>query len=82
MVRFFSKNQREKADTINYVISGGIAGISYWSVSYPFDVVKTKVQNGESYQRALKELFTTGYKGFTAVFIRSILVNGASFATY
>lgn len=82
MVRYFSRNQREKANTLNYVISGGIAGIAYWSVSYPFDVVKTKVQNGESYQTAFNELLRAGYKGFSAVFIRSILVNGVSFAMY
>jgi hypothetical protein len=54
MVRYFSQNQREKANTLNYVISGGFAGIAYWSVSYPFDVIKTKVQNGQSYQKAFK----------------------------
>ena len=64
------------------MVSGGVAGLSFWTVSYPFDVIKTKVQNGETYKTALKQLTSSSYRGFSAVFIRSILVNGVSFATY
>ena len=46
MVRKLSNQQREQAKTMDYVMSGSVAGVSYWAISYPFDVIKTKVQNG------------------------------------
>lgn len=81
-VRILSNEEREKATTVDYILSGGVAGVCYWIVSYPFDILKTKVQNGESYRSALRQLFASSYRGFSAVFIRSVLVNGVSFATY
>lgn len=59
-----------------------MAGLAYWLVSYPIDVVKTKVQNGDSYRNAMKGLINVSYKGFSVVFIRSLLVNGMSFGVY
>lgn len=37
---------RGQANYIDYLLAGSIAGLSYWTVSYPIDVVKTKIQLG------------------------------------
>ena len=82
MVRVMTNQKRESASTFDYVLSGAVAGLSFWGVSYPIDIIKTQVQNGANYKTALESILKSSYRGFSVVFIRSILVNGVSFATY
>lgn len=37
---------RRFADYSDYLLAGSIAGLSYWVMVYPFDVIKTKIQTG------------------------------------
>lgn len=47
-----TQGKREKAGMFQFLIAGGVAGISYWLFSYPLDVIKTKVQNHVPYRQA------------------------------
>lgn len=38
---------RRFANYSDYLVAGSMAGLSYWTVSYPLDVIKTKLQTGE-----------------------------------
>ena len=84
-VRWLCSNQGKKrkfADYSDFLVGGGVAGLSYWTVSYPWDVIKTKVQAGMTYPKAFENLIGTSYRGFNVVALRSVLVNAVSFATF
>ena len=62
--------------------SGSIAGIMSWLFTYPFDVIKTRIQSGDS--STWKNAISKGglFKGLTICLIRSFIVNGSSFMAY
>jgi solute carrier family 25 carnitine/acylcarnitine transporter 20/29 len=43
-LRILTDNRKNEPRTIDYLISGSLGGISYWTLSYPNDVIKTKMQ--------------------------------------
>ncbi len=63
-------------------MAGSLAGLGYWTVSYPLDVIKTKTQSGESFKEIIKNLPKTAYRGFSVIALRAVIVNGFSFATF
>uniref|UniRef100_A0A0K0FL65 Mitochondrial carrier protein n=1 Tax=Strongyloides venezuelensis TaxID=75913 RepID=A0A0K0FL65_STRVS len=68
-------------------ISGGLAGILCWIVTYPLDIVKTRFQNVTSYKNystVYKELYKeNGLKGFfrgiNSTIIRAFITNAVTF---
>ena len=62
--------------------SGSIAGITSWLMTYPLDVIKTRIQSGDS--NTWKNAITKGglLNGLTICLIRSFIVNGSSFMAY
>ena len=81
-MRYFTNNNREKATLKQTIISGGSSGIAYWIFSYPLDMIKTKVQLGESYSSIIRKIHTIAYRGFLPMAIRSFLVNASNFTVY
>lgn len=63
-------------------MAGSIAGLSYWTVAYPLDVIKTKLQIGENINDIFRNLPKTAYRGFSVIALRAVTVNGFSFATF
>jgi solute carrier family 25 carnitine/acylcarnitine transporter 20/29 len=43
VVRHLSPD-RNKATFIDFILAGGIAGLSYWVTAYPMDTIKTNIQ--------------------------------------
>jgi len=64
------------------LVSGGIAGLSSWCVSYPVDVIKTRQMTdcSLSFLNAAKQGYL--WRGFGVCALRAVLVNAAGFWTY
>ena len=78
----FREIPRRFANYSDYLMAGALAGLGYWTVSYPLDVVKTKTQTGENIQEIIRNLPKTAYRGFSVIALRAVIVNGFSFATF
>jgi len=76
------------------MLAGSLGGCSYWICCYPFDVVKSKVQNQKNPPKGFFYVFTTIssiYKsegaraltrGITPTILRSIPAAGSTFTVY
>ncbi len=80
-------------NSIKLMFAGGLAGLSAWFSTYPFDTLKTIIQ-GNSDKRTLTQLeayiilrkrtnsnFTCLYNGLSACLIRSFYTNAVIFYT-
>ncbi len=67
---------------INPFISGGTAGILCWGLTYPIDVIKTRIQSEthKTWKSAIKK--RNLWSGLSICLFRSVIVNGASFTSY
>lgn len=91
--RFLTHGQEEVATITQLMASGAVGGMAYWLTSYPFDVVKSVVQNQDKPPRGLyatqvmKEIVAReGYQGLVRglgpAVVRSIPAAGATFTAY
>ncbi|KAJ1666346.1 hypothetical protein IW140_001075 [Coemansia sp. RSA 1813] len=76
------------------MLSGSVGGVSYWTASYPLDVIKSRVQNGKIPPRgagyiltAAREIFAEQgikgfFRGYSTSVIRSIPAAAVTFSTY
>lgn len=86
------KSGQESLNTM--LVSGGLAGVASWVCSYPFDVVKTRLQAQTPssikykgvYDCITKSVREEGYpvlwRGLGTAVARAFVVNGAVFAAY
>lgn len=79
---YFSVYANLKSSDFSSFTSGGIAGCSSWIVSYPLDVIKTRIQSSpnETYKNAINKGHL--YKGIGICLARAFLVNACGFWTY
>tara|TARA_B100001093_G_scaffold389533_1_gene375753 strand:- start:348 stop:989 length:642 start_codon:yes stop_codon:yes gene_type:complete len=79
-IYFGSYNYLKKNN--NAFISGSCAGLLSWSLTYPIDVIKTRLQSGDS--KTWKQAINKGNltSGMLVCLIRSFIVNGSSFTLY
>jgi hypothetical protein len=81
-VRSFSST-REEVSTLNFLVAGGLAGMTYHLLTYPIDTVKTNIQAGLKFKEALgAALELSKLKGYKVVLLRAGLVNSSSFLVY
>ena len=63
------------------LISGGIAGLLNWTLTYPFDTLRSRqMSKNISLKKAIK--IGNFWSGYSACAIRAILVNSISFTVY
>ena len=63
------------ADSCNFQFAGGMAGVNSWVISYPADVVKTRIQAQHMDKPALYKNFFHGLECFKKERIKIILTN-------
>jgi solute carrier family 25 carnitine/acylcarnitine transporter 20/29 len=66
----------------NSFVSGSIAGVTSWLFTYPIDVVKTRLQSGNSKNWTTAISRGGLLNGLAICLLRSFIVNGFSFALY
>ena len=79
---------------VSLCIAGGFSGIMAWVISYPFDVVKSRIQVdgvlGEKQYKGMNDCFRKSYrtegprvfvKGLNSTMLRAFPVNAAIFCT-
>ena len=54
---------------MNNLISGGLAGITSWTITYPIDTIKTRIQN-ISFSKAIKQYNL--FKGLSVSLLRAL----------
>lgn len=74
------------------MLFGGLSGVAFWVLGYPWDVIKTKMQsdsfdNLQSLRQTAKSIYSArGIKGFYSGFVPCLLrcmpANGAVFAGF
>lgn len=85
--------QTNKLSALGALISGGIAGIVFWSANYPFDLVKARIQTARGEQAAMsaldhaKQIWREGgfrgfYRGVTPCLVRAFPANAVFFLGY
>mmetsp|Transcript_3041 Transcript_3041/g.8290 ORF Transcript_3041/g.8290 Transcript_3041/m.8290 type:complete len:190 (+) Transcript_3041:43-612(+) len=81
--------------SLQLLLAGGLGGVGFWSVIFPFDSVKTKMQTsmqGEASETAslsttARSMFREGgvrsfYRGFGVCLVRAFPANAATFFGY
>lgn len=74
------------------IAAGGLAGCAFWTVSYPMDILKTRIQTAPQGRYAglvdcakhvfRKNGFTAFYRGFAPCFARAFPANAVTFLAY
>eukprot|EP01132_Coremiostelium_polycephalum_P006246 gene6246-7777_t len=86
----------EDLSATKVMIAGAVGGVSYWTLTYPTDAIKSKIQTDSIFpeqrryhgildcaKKVYKQEGIAGfYKGFGPCFIRSIPANAACFVLY
>jgi len=79
---YFGTYNKLREYRISPFLSGGLAGTISWLITYPIDVIKTRIQSKEfsTYLNAIKKGGLTN--GLFVCLCRSFLVNSLSFSVY
>lgn len=84
----------EQVGALGQVTAGGIAGVAGWGISYPTDIIKTRIQGKGHVKDANTSLihvtrslvqkhgWQSLYRGLGATLLRAFPVNGATFLAY
>jgi len=90
LVRNYFRRPDGSISGIGQVIAGGSSGIGSWIISYPYDVIKTRLQVDSKYiniRHCARETFktegiTTFYRGMVPCLIGSFPINAIIFFIY
>jgi len=78
---YFATYEYLRQNNLNILMSGAIAGLINWTVSYPLDVIRNR-QISENI--SFKEAYQKGYlwRGYSVCAARALLVNSIGFYVY
>jgi solute carrier family 25 carnitine/acylcarnitine transporter 20/29 len=82
-----------KVSMLGSLLSGGLAGVATWSVMYPVDYVKTRIQSDslenpqyknsiDCFQKELKQGYKVLFRGFEIMIARAFFVNAFGFMCF
>lgn len=88
--KYTEKTGAKSMNTLSTICAGGFAGMAYWLIGMPADVLKSRLQAApeETYQKGIRSVFAelirnegplALYKGVTPVMIRAFPANAACF---
>lgn len=82
-------SSKEPISTFHMLLAGGLAGTASWVISYPIDVIKSRIQaeNSDRYSGALDclrksvraEGYSCLYRGLNSTILRAFPTNAATF---
>lgn len=81
MSAYFSTYNYAKDQGLPPLVSGGLAGLSNWTITYPIEVIKNRQM---AQNISLKEAIKMGdiWKGYSICAFRAVIVNAMNFWTY
>ena len=79
---YFSTYDKLKENNFSIFLSGSIAGLNSWLLTYPIDTIKTRIQSNNS--KTINEAFKKGklFNGLSFCLARAFIVNGINFSVY
>lgn len=79
---YFGSYNYMRNNKYNVLTSGGIAGFLSWLITYPIDVIKTRIQSDKyiNIESAIRK--NNFYKGLTPCLFRAVFVNSIGFYVY
>ena len=82
MSSYFGMYKYARDDLIlNPIIAGGLAGWANWTLTYPFDMVKSRqIAQGLTIPQAIKQ--GNLWRGYPVCALRAVIVNAVNFWTY
>jgi hypothetical protein len=81
MSAYFSTYNYAKDQGLNSLASGGLAGLSNWTLTYPIEVIKNRQM---AQNISIKDAISMGniWKGYPICALRAVIVNAMNFWTY
>jgi solute carrier family 25 carnitine/acylcarnitine transporter 20/29 len=84
---YFGAYAWARAEDMSVLAAGAVAGVASWSLTYPLDLIKTRVQTGDvaGVREGMREMWagkTRPFSGLTFCLIRAMLVNSVGFWVY
>jgi solute carrier family 25 (mitochondrial carnitine/acylcarnitine transporter), member 20/29 len=79
---YFSTYKLCRESGMNSFISGGLTGITSWTLTYPLDTIKSRVQSGAT--KSIVDACKIGglFNGFSYCLVRAVIANGVTFSVY
>lgn len=73
---YITDNGKKTSTTLGTILAGGAAGIAYWAIGMPPDVLKSRFQTGKFMIRHINENFSwatsVNYKNYSKLFIKHL----------
>lgn len=82
------QNQLNFPREVNALIAGGVAGIAFWMVAFPFDTIKCRMMiDNTGFRPTVRAIYFSGgwsafFRGLSPCLIRAFPANAAAFGGF